>query len=372
MKRQPVVKYGDTINVLHHATKRFLKSMAKNYTHRGSSNQQMVVGARIRSADTFWIVKSRHSLGASSPSTPVKHGDIVRLEHVSTKRNLHSHGDRPSPITKQQEVTCYGEQGIGDANDDWKLDLPAGEFWEEGTPFRLVHVSTGKVLHSHGHEDTQLTAGEQEITCFPMGDVNDLWSVAGNDAQEYQEHQVSANKDVSPASRTSLREWAEKHPLPVFLAVILATGGITWKVCDQVLIRPLHERVDAKDDTIRELRTKLSDAQRELDGLKKPSTIGLPVDNDTSEYLNRKLPIYEPQVITNSFDDIVSLREKFKVRLLTETESSSRLGSVPQGTFSTCQPIHLRCLMRILRRSRIAPEFKSRAKFQQCSSRYSI
>ena len=39
----------------------------------------------------------------------VKHGDLVRLEHVITRRNLHSH-QQPAPMSKKQfQITGYGE-----------------------------------------------------------------------------------------------------------------------------------------------------------------------------------------------------------------------------------------------------------------------
>lgn len=39
----------------------------------------------------------------------VKHGDMIRFEHVPTRRNLHSHRE-PAPITKKHyQVTGYGE-----------------------------------------------------------------------------------------------------------------------------------------------------------------------------------------------------------------------------------------------------------------------
>lgn len=39
----------------------------------------------------------------------LKHGDLIRLEHVATRRNLHSHNE-PAPMTKKHlQVTGYGE-----------------------------------------------------------------------------------------------------------------------------------------------------------------------------------------------------------------------------------------------------------------------
>lgn len=39
----------------------------------------------------------------------VRHGDLVRLEHIQTRRNLHAHRDK-APLTKKHyQVTGYGE-----------------------------------------------------------------------------------------------------------------------------------------------------------------------------------------------------------------------------------------------------------------------
>lgn len=39
----------------------------------------------------------------------VKHGDLIRLEHVVTRRNLHSHSEI-APVSKRHyQVTGYGE-----------------------------------------------------------------------------------------------------------------------------------------------------------------------------------------------------------------------------------------------------------------------
>lgn len=44
----------------------------------------------------------------------VRCGDTIRLEHVLTKRNLHSEGLFMSMITEQQEVSAFGSDGLGD------------------------------------------------------------------------------------------------------------------------------------------------------------------------------------------------------------------------------------------------------------------
>lgn len=39
----------------------------------------------------------------------VKHGDLVRLEHIITRRNLHSHKEIAPISKKHYQVTGYGE-----------------------------------------------------------------------------------------------------------------------------------------------------------------------------------------------------------------------------------------------------------------------
>ncbi|RWS01129.1 protein O-mannosyl-transferase 2-like protein, partial [Dinothrombium tinctorium] len=56
----------------------------------------------------------------------LNNGDLVRLEHLVTTRNLHSHKEL-APLTKKHfQVTCYGEQDVGDANDVWRVEIIGG------------------------------------------------------------------------------------------------------------------------------------------------------------------------------------------------------------------------------------------------------
>lgn len=67
------------------------------YTHKDENNK--------------WLIKPyNRDLSTNEESVViVKHGDLVRLEHVQTKRNLHSHREQ-APLTKKHyQVTGYGE-----------------------------------------------------------------------------------------------------------------------------------------------------------------------------------------------------------------------------------------------------------------------
>jgi dolichyl-phosphate-mannose--protein O-mannosyl transferase len=178
------VKYGSTICLKHSATGAFLKSLPKLYHHPGTSGQQMVVAAREKTDETNWLVKGPHAYGNEYPfGQEVAHGDIIRLEHCGTRRNLHSHEERRlSPISQQQEVSCIGIDGVCDENDDWVVALEHGGVWQFDQKIRLIHANTRNALHSQsGAVDEVLTNGEQEVAAHAGQDANDQWVVAASD-----------------------------------------------------------------------------------------------------------------------------------------------------------------------------------------------
>jgi hypothetical protein len=170
------VKYGAQVLLKHSATGVFLKSVPKVYTHPKSSGQQIVGGEGVADDYCVWLVKGPHATGNNFPiGKEVRHGDRIRLEHVRTGRNLHSHS-APSPLTSQQEVTAYGAAGNGDSNDDWVVDLGAHGTWELGSSVCLLWCTTNFALHSHkGYSSPVYTDGLQEVTSNIKSDANDIW-----------------------------------------------------------------------------------------------------------------------------------------------------------------------------------------------------
>jgi dolichyl-phosphate-mannose--protein O-mannosyl transferase len=76
--------------------------------------------------------------------SPIKCDSIVRIIHVTTKRYLHSH-DFASPLSHNQEVSAYGEDGAGDEGDRWKVVCTSrNDYWLRKDGIRLQHVVTGK------------------------------------------------------------------------------------------------------------------------------------------------------------------------------------------------------------------------------------
>jgi hypothetical protein len=171
-------RYGSNVKIAHRDTGHVLHSHAINYSHSGSSKQQQVTCFGALDDNDWWRIKGPHgSPDGYNAGQPVQHGDVIRLEHVLTRKNLHSHSGFPSPVTRQQEVTCFGANSVGDGNDNWRVELQEGYGpWAYGKIVRLVHVPTNHALHSHeGISHPTYTVGQQEVTGYSGRDDNDWW-----------------------------------------------------------------------------------------------------------------------------------------------------------------------------------------------------
>lgn len=126
----------------------------------GGSGQQIVSWIKNDPSTTksLWQVRPKHhgEEGREFPAEdmtntctrtadPVKCGSVIRLTHVATRTNLHSHGVQ-SALSRQQEVTSFGQgDGKGDAGDNWQVECTASH-WHRGQSVRLKHVDTNVYL----------------------------------------------------------------------------------------------------------------------------------------------------------------------------------------------------------------------------------
>ena len=115
-------------------------------------------------------------------NTPVRYAEnsiLLRLEHTTTRKKLHSHDVRPpvSEVDWQNEASGYGFEGFdGDANDHWVLEIEP-DWTDKGdrqakkrlkalrTKFRLRHLYTGCYLFSHKVKLPDWGFEQQEVTC---------------------------------------------------------------------------------------------------------------------------------------------------------------------------------------------------------------
>ncbi|XP_031634027.1 protein O-mannosyl-transferase 2 [Contarinia nasturtii] len=186
MPRQ--LAYGAVLTLKNYKTGGgYLHSHYHLYPKGAGSRQQQITTYTHKDENNKWLIKPYNEEIKSNEKDVVlvKHGDLIRLEHIQTKRNLHSHREQ-APLTKKHyQVTGYGENGIGDANDIWKIMIVGGR---ENEPVLTV---TSKLLIVHYLQNCALTTSgkqlpkwgyeQQEVSCNPnIRDPNAFWNVEDN------------------------------------------------------------------------------------------------------------------------------------------------------------------------------------------------
>jgi dolichyl-phosphate-mannose--protein O-mannosyl transferase len=134
--------------------------------------------------DNVWVVNGAH--GSAVVDGPVLNNATIRLLHLATNLNLHSHSAR-SPATQQQvrkasPVAAHQSLNVmqevtgcsGDANDNWSVKCGTNGKWEFGQVIQLLHVNTNHRLHSHPSKFASSSTEQlQEVTGYALGDYND-------------------------------------------------------------------------------------------------------------------------------------------------------------------------------------------------------
>ncbi|KAM6358797.1 protein O-mannosyl-transferase 2 isoform 4-T9 [Alca torda] len=152
----------------------------------GDLSVSLVTAYLHKDLNNLWIIKKRDAdTDLSDPSSPVefvRHGDIIRLEHKETSRNLHSHQHKAPLTRKHFQVTGYGINGTGDSNDFWRIEVvgrKAGKLIKVlRSQVRLTHVATGCILGSSGKTLPKWGWEQVEVTCTPYlkETPNSLWN----------------------------------------------------------------------------------------------------------------------------------------------------------------------------------------------------
>ncbi|XP_076752584.1 stromal cell-derived factor 2 [Xylocopa sonorina] len=126
------------------------------------SGQQSVTGTSANEdGNSYWLVKAG-TMKQCTRGVPIKCGEIIRLEHTATKKNLHSHLES-SPLSGKQEISAYGDsKGEGDNGDNWLLVCHT-EFWRRDEPIMLKHVDTDAYLTVSGRVYGKPINGHSEV-----------------------------------------------------------------------------------------------------------------------------------------------------------------------------------------------------------------
>lgn len=165
----------------------YLHSHPHLYPEGIGARQQQVTTYLHKDLNNLWIIKKHNTdsdpLNSPSPVEFVRHGDLVRLEHKETTRNLHSHSLEAPLTRKHYQVTGYGINGTGDTNDFWRIEVINRKFGNRikvlRSQIRFIHMATGCVLSSSGKSLPKWGWEQLEVTCNPYlkETPNSLWNV---------------------------------------------------------------------------------------------------------------------------------------------------------------------------------------------------
>lgn len=183
------VAYGALVTLKNHRTGgAYLHSHWHLYPEGVGARQQQITTYSHKDENNQWRIKkfNAESRPTDEPIEYVQNGDLVRLEHVITGRNLHSHNE-PAPVTtKHWQVTGYGEKGVGDANDVFRVEFEGGQTGDQleavMTRFKLVHYLMGCAIYSHNKQLPKWGFEQLEVACTPnvYETKHTLWNVEEN------------------------------------------------------------------------------------------------------------------------------------------------------------------------------------------------
>ncbi len=161
--------YGSVLKLEHVASGHRLHS--HNLPYAGGSGQQSVTGQALHGdSNSFWFLKEPHPIHHQDDTfpqtgTPVKCGATIRLQHLNTGKNLHSHLVS-APMNHDHEVSAYAQ----DTNDVWKTG-DSGDDWIvqcEGARIGDPWLRTHNVYLKHVDTDAYLTASTRLVYDEPI------------------------------------------------------------------------------------------------------------------------------------------------------------------------------------------------------------
>ena len=106
----PYVTCGSVVKLMNNNYKTRLHSHDIKYGS-GSGQQSVTAVEEQEDSNSYWAVKAATD-GQCTRGEPVACGSNIRLQHLATGKNLHSHLFS-SPLSGQQEISAFGKEGDG-------------------------------------------------------------------------------------------------------------------------------------------------------------------------------------------------------------------------------------------------------------------
>lgn len=140
----------------------------------GSGQQSVTAVETPDDHNSYWRIRGKMGDDCTRGEAVVC-GNTIRLTHLETGKNLHSHHFQ-SPLSHNQEVSAFGEEGAGDDGDNWVVVCPAGEkYWRRDDKIRLKHVVTNTFLHVTGDSYGRPIYGQREVSTHPSTSELNFW-----------------------------------------------------------------------------------------------------------------------------------------------------------------------------------------------------
>jgi dolichyl-phosphate-mannose-protein mannosyltransferase len=164
-------------------------------TYPEGSKQQQVTCYHHKDDNNHWTIRPPRDLDINSYEKKddetfirfVKDGDVVRLQHASTLRNLHSHPVSAPLTSSQYEVSCYGDEEVGDNQDNWVVEIVDDFVYKDKervrsltTRIRLRHQIQGCLLTANSEVLPQWGFKQTEVYCDKNNDLTNsraYWNV---------------------------------------------------------------------------------------------------------------------------------------------------------------------------------------------------
>ncbi|KAL0089723.1 glycosyltransferase family 39 protein [Phycomyces blakesleeanus] len=153
------------------------------------SKQQQVTCYHYKDDNNHWILKHPRGIDIDDeePVEFVRNGDTIRLVHEPTERNLHSHPINAPITTNQWEVSCYGNETVGDNQDNWVVEIVDDMIHKDldrirslTTRMRLRHAQLGCYLAANNVILPQWGFKQVEVVCDKRNrpeDPHTWWNV---------------------------------------------------------------------------------------------------------------------------------------------------------------------------------------------------
>ncbi|KAG1940610.1 stromal cell-derived factor 2 [Pimephales promelas] len=165
------VTCGSVVKLLN--VKHNVRLHSHDVRYGSGSGQQSVTGVTaVEDSNSYWSVRGTSDT-ACHRGNPVQCGQNIRLTHVNTGRNLHSHYFT-SPLSSNQEVSAFGENGEGDHLDEWTV-LCAGSVWKRDDSVRFRHTATDALLSVTGEQYGRPIHGQREVHGMMISGSHSDW-----------------------------------------------------------------------------------------------------------------------------------------------------------------------------------------------------